>query len=561
MNTQENNTAVSTPESAVAPTTDNMRAALGAYKDWRMAKILLIGLISGFPWILIASMMSLWLKAEGLSRTGIGLFGLVFTVYAFNMFWAPVVDKVRIPVLGGLGQRRSWIVLMQIFIGVLMVMVSQTSPQENLVLISILCFLIALFSATQDVAVDALRIELIGRAEANKVGAGSAMATSGWWLGYGAMGSVGLFLAEYYETSMGIENFWQFTYLSMTVVIILSVVLLLLFVKEPVGDDRSKEQQQDYEQFVSTLSQGAAKPLEVMLRKSSIFAVIVGGLLFSLFAFNYLKGDVGGEDTSAWLKFIVIWGGWIVLLWVVFLAALFIVSLFSKDSTGEQLKTSMVSRAYAIWYLPVASFIKNYGVRVGLYIIALVFLFKVGEAFLGRMSIIFYKEIGFSKSDIALYSKGYGTIALISFTILGSIINARYGLFRGLLIGGIAMASTNLLFAALALQAEPSKWLFGFAVVTDQFTTAMSTVALVAFLSQLCDRAYAATQYAALASLGNFSRTTLAIGSGALVDGLGGNWSLFFVITTLMVLPSLALLLYIRKDIATLMAGKTTKLL
>ena len=121
------------------------------------------------------------------------------------------------------------------------------------------------------------------------------------------------------------------------------------------------------------------------------------------------------------------------------------------------------------------------------------------------------------------------------------------------------MASTNLLFAALAYY--PEEWLFAVAVVTDQFTTAMSTVALVAFLSQLCDRAYAATQYAAFASIGNFSRTTLAVFSGVMVDSLGGDWATFFVITTLMVLPSLILLVYIRKDIASLMEGKTTKVI
>lgn len=441
---------------------------LAIYKDSRMPKILLIGIISGFPWILIASMMSLWLKAEGLSRTGIGLFGLVFTVYAFNLFWAPLVDSVKLPILSRLGQRRSWIVLMQACILVLMVLMSFAEPKSNLVFVSILAFLIALCSATQDVAVDALRIELVGRLETAKVGAGSAMATSGWWIGFGGFGAVGLVIAEYFEQSAGLENYWQMTYLTMTLAVIVSVVLLLKFVKEPERDE----------------SQAAP-----------------------------MKGDL----------------------------------------------EALAKRFVDIFVDPVKSFVRNYGVQIGLTIIALVFLFKIGEAFLGRMSIIFYKEVGFSKSDIALYSKGYGTLALCVFAVIGSLINARFGLYRGLLVGGIAMASTNLLFAWLAI--NPTEWLFAVAVVTDQFTTAVSTVALVAFLSQLCDRAYAATQYAALASLGNLSRTTLAAASGAMVDGLGGNWSLFFVITTLMVLPSLCLLLYVRKDLRGIMAGKTTKLL
>jgi PAT family beta-lactamase induction signal transducer AmpG len=209
--------------------------------------------------------------------------------------------------------------------------------------------------------------------------------------------------------------------------------------------------------------------------------------------------------------------------------------------------------------MPVARFLETHGVRVGAIIIATIFLFKVGEAFLGRMSLVFYKEIGFSKSDIALYQKGFGTISVCFFSIIGSLINARYGLFRGIFLSGVAMASTNLLFAVLA--AHPVKWLFTFAVVTDQFTTAISTVAFVAFISQLCDRTYTATQYAAFASLGNLSRTTLSAGSGVVVDALGGNWTLFFIITTLMVVPSLLLLIAVRKHLEPLMEGQMTRLL
>ena len=116
------------------------------------------------------------------------------------------------------------------------------------------------------------------------------------------------------------------------------------------------------------------------------------------------------------------------------------------------------------------------------------------------------------------------------------------------------MASTNLLFALLAIW--PERWLFGVAVVADQFTTSVSTVAFVAFLSQLCAREYAATQYAALASLGNLSRTTLAAGSGFLIDGLGGEWTPFFILTSLMVLPSLAILVFNRRRLAPVMAGE-----
>ena len=565
-------TSTSLKQVSVSVKQETHRQVLKSYLDWRMLKILLLGLISGFPWILIASMMSLWLQSEGLSRSGIGFFGVVFTVYAFNMFWAPLVDAVRLPLLYKLGQRRSWILLMQSCIAVLIIGMARTDPGEQLILMSLLAFLIALASATQDVAVDALRIELISKEEPEKVGAASAMATSGWWLGFGGMGAVGLFLAEYLEQSRGVENYWQVTYLLMVPVVIVATVLLLVFVKEPGGEGRVHEQQQDIGAIRTLLMSASHNPLTIVSSRASLAVITVAAALLSLFLFQYLGESLlikqylpvaveGTEATSNWatngfIQFVFLWAQFAVCI-TAGLLVLLAISSFAVAQGG--IATNAVARIYSIWYMPVLSFVRNYGVRIGILLISLVFLFKVGEAFLGRMSIIFYKEVGFSKGDIALYSKGFGTLALCAFAIISSLINARYGLFRGLLIGGIAMSSTNLLFAWLAF--APEKWLFALAVVSDQFTTAMSTVALVAFLSQLCDRAYTATQYAALASLGNLSRTTLAVGSGVLVDSLGGNWSLFFVITTLMVLPSLALLLYIRFDIRKILAGSSTKLI
>ena len=145
------------------------RRALSVYRDMRMLKILLLGFISGFPWLLIGSMLSLWLKEEGLSRSSIGLFGLAFSVYAVNALWAPAVDGVRLPFFSALGRRRSWIVLMQIFIAAAAFgLFLLPSAAGALHLAAILIFMIAAASATQDVAIDALRIELIGKDEPEK---------------------------------------------------------------------------------------------------------------------------------------------------------------------------------------------------------------------------------------------------------------------------------------------------------------------------------------------------------------------------------------------------------
>ena len=162
------------------------------------------------------------------------------------------------------------------------------------------------------------------------------------------------------------------------------------------------------------------------------------------------------------------------------------------------------------------------------------------------MSIIFYKEIGFSKSEIAIYSKSLGWITTVVFTLLGGIFAMKSGTIKTMFVAGILMALTNLLFAILAWTGK-SEILFAFSVIADDLTAAFATVAFVAFISLLVDRTYTATQYALLASIGTAGRTTLSSSSGALVDWLNGDWGTFFIITTLMVLPSLIILWYIRK--------------
>ena len=434
------------------------RESLALYRDRRMARILLLGVMSGFPQIAILSLLSLWLQESGFSRTDIGLFALVGVAYAVNALWAPLVDGARLPWLSRrLGSRRAWIVAMQAAVAVCLVALSRLDPAAQLWWVALWAALLAAASATQDVAIDALRIEQFRAAEARKVAAGAAMHVSGWWAGYGFGGGAALWLVEFLQRADAAAA-WQRGYLLLTLAVAALVALFLWLVPEPDRPPRPP----------------------------------------------------------------------------------------APDG--------LLRRAAALYAGPVRSFFARYGLRLAAALLLAVLLFKVGEAFLGRMSLLFYTEIGFSKSDIALYSKGYGTAATVLFALLGSLISARYGVLRGLVVGGLAMAATNLLFALLAW--HPERWLFAVAVVADQFTAAVSAVAFVAFLSQLCDRAWTATQYAALASLGTLARTTLAAGSGLLVDGLGGDWPLFFAITALMVLPSLALILWHRKRLAPVLAGR-----
>jgi PAT family beta-lactamase induction signal transducer AmpG len=208
---------------------------------------------------------------------------------------------------------------------------------------------------------------------------------------------------------------------------------------------------------------------------------------------------------------------------------------------------------------PLTSFFRRNGLAIALAVLGFIFLFKIGEAFLGRMSIIFYKEIGFSKTDIALYSKGIGWVTTVVFTLLGGLFAVRVGLVRAMFLAGILMALTNLMFSLLAWSGK-SELMFAFAVIMDDLAGAFATVTFVAFISMLVDRTYTATQYALLASIGTAGRTLFASGSGALVDWLNGDWGVFFVITAVMVLPSLVCLWLIRHQLGRMLVGSRVRL-
>ena len=425
--------------------------ALKTFNDKRYLSIFLFGISSGFPWIMIGSVLSAWLKDEGLSRSAIGLFGIIFATYSFNFLWSPLVDKIKPPLLG---QRRGWIFAMQGCVVLLCLVMSQLTADQDLFYVALIGLLIAIASATQDIAIDGFRIDCIAQDDKDGMSAASSVATAGWWTGYGGLGAIPFFLADMTSWT------WPNIYL------------------------------------------------------------LLGALMALLMCATYLSNEPQ-IDREALLE-----------------------KITAKDTKQSPvfhwIQTTLVT--------PFAEFFNRNGVKLAASFLLFIFLFKIGEAFLGRMSIVFYKEIGFSNSDIATYSKLLNWWVTIVFSLLGGLVNIRYGIYRGLMIAGVAMAASNLLFALIA-QTGPSTSLLAITVIVDGFTGAWSTVAMVAFISLLCNRAFSATQYALMASLSVAGRTLVASSSGFVVDSLEGNWSLFFILTAVMVLPSLCFLYSIRHHI------------
>ena len=184
-------------------------------------------------------------------------------------------------------------------------------------------------------------------------------------------------------------------------------------------------------------------------------------------------------------------------------------------------------------------------------------LFRLGEAMLGRMSLVFYVELGFTTEELALYQKLGGGLATAVFAILGATVNTHYGVIRGLLVGGIAMAGANLLYAVMA-EVGPEPWLFLITLLIDNFCNALATVATLSFMAYFTSRTFTGTQFALMSAVSNLGRTTIAASSGQVVDAMGGNWSLFFVFTTVLVVPALLLLIWMGKLLAEFRAQPAT---
>lgn len=428
--------------------------SIRALRDRRFLTILLFGFCSGFPYVLTGSVLTLWLQETGFSRSTIGFIGAVGTVYAINWMWAPFVDRVKLPILYRLfGQRRSWILMCQMAIAILLFAISLGDPRENLLYVTVIAVAIAAFGATLDIAVDAYRITIFSRDEMDaKMPYAAAMATSGWWAGYGFIGGA-LALALGGET-IGFDWPTVYRYLILIYVFIFAFVIT---VPEPVIEEVD---------LIPETDKKSEKPV------------------------------------ANWMA-----------------------EYFVK---------------------PFKEFFDRCGFRLAFAVLIFLLVFKLGEAMLGRMSLLFYVEVGFTTDQISLYQKFFGGLVTAAFSIVAAMVNTRFGVIRGLFVAGVAMAAANLLYALIAV-VGPSVNLLMLTLVIDNFFVAFSTVAFVSFVSYFTSRTYTGTQYALMVSISNLGRTTLAASSGVLVDFLDGDWAFFFVLTSLMVIPGLCLLLWVGK--------------
>ncbi len=408
-----------------------------------------LGFSAGLPFLLVFSTLTAWLRDENVSRTAIGFFAWVGITYSIKVLWAPVIDRLAIPFFTHrLGKRRSWMLAGQCGIAIGLVGMSLVGTDALLVL-SLFALLVAFSSATQDIAIDAYRIEAV----VNEFqGAMSATYIFGYRVGLLAAGAGALYLAEFLS--------WVVAYQVMGLLVCVGIVTVLL-IREPDHQDDT------------VLPENEARVMAFLLRNT------------------HRPGHV--RNLQAWFIGAVV--------------------------------------------CPFVDFFARNG-KFALVVLLFISVFRLSDIAMGIMANPFYLDMGYSKTDIANVAKVFGFFMSIAGSAICGVLVVKWGIYRPLLIGAVAVAATNLLFAALSL-AEPEILYLGIVISADNISGGFAATAFIAYLSSLTNRAYTATQYALFSSLMTLPGKFISGFSGVIVDGYG--YFSFFLFASVIGVPAVLL--------------------
>ncbi len=434
--------------------------AWAIYRQKPVLVIAVLGFSAGLPFLLVFSTLTAWLRDVGVERTAIGFFAWVGITYSVKVFWSPVVDRLNLPLLGRLGQRRGWILAGQLGIALGLLLMSLADPVSSLLLIALAALLVAFSSSTQDVALDAFRIE---SAPDELQGAMSAAYIFGYRLALLVAGAGALYIAEF--------SGWTLAYLSMAA-LMLVCVLAVLWADEPPHASRQQRDALELDMVDSIMG----RPMHLASRPR--------------------------------------WQRWLLGAVV----------------------------------CPVLEFFQRNG-RFAVLILVFIAVFRLSDITMGIMANPFYIDLGYSKSDIASVAKVFGFFMTIFGSALCGVLVVKFGIMKPLLLGAVLVASTNLLFALLALAGShgvtpPLPWL-ALVISADNLSGGIAATAFVAYLSSLANRHYTATQYALFSSLMTLPGKFISGFSGWVVDSSG--YTEFFLLAALLGLPAIVLVLILMR--------------
>ena len=490
-----------TAHANAAPAKAKRFAGLAVYFERRPFTMLLLGFSSGLPFLLIYDTLSAWLRSSGISLEMIGFFALATLVYALKFVWAPLLDRTNIPLLSKwLGHRRSWMLATQGVIIAGLWMISGSNPQDNLGMVAAFAVMVGFFGATQDIAIDAWRIEAV---DDSRQGAMAAAYQLGYRVAQIIAGFVPLALAEFYS--------WNLSYAVMAALMGIGVAGVLLAPREKAHVVRPIPAS-------DIPSHPIAEKIEWIVRLALIFlaAILIGtGLTDKLAAFEWatgwalpqglINGLNAGMETGGGL------GVLIQFVWIICGFGL----LFAACSPIPGYRTRPGAYLAASFGAPVKDFFVRFGKLAGP-ILALICLYRLSDFVLNIMN-PFYLDLGFSLLEIGEVRKIFGVVAISIGVFLGGVLVARLGLIRAMVIGAFMSPVSNLLFAWLATQGHDITALF-IAICADNVATGIAGTALIAYMSSLTSVGFTATQYALFSSLYALPGKLVASQSGKIVE-------------------------------------------
>ena len=472
----------------------------------KILKMLFLGFSSGLPILLVFSTLSVWLVKAGINRSTVTLFSWAGFAYAFKYLWSPIVDNFKIPFFQKLGHRRSWLLFAQVMIVISLLATSLTDPAQNLILTAVTITFVAIFSATQDIVIDAYRIE---SAPQKLQGPLSSMYIAGYRVAMLVGGAGSLWLAS----SLGVEVYdkavWQIVYSSMAFLMLVGI-LTTLFSHEP------------------KIKKNNFLKINQHIKFLFVFLLSLSGFIF---LYTFMKNPFDINQILNKFLFSTIR----IILCFAF-SGLIILFLTKTNFISKQ-------KVNNIYLKPITNFISRYG-KFAFLILLLIGLYRIADVVMGVVANIFYLEKGFNIKEIATYSKFFGVFATILGGFIGGIFALNFGTMKALFIGALIAAGSNLLFALLAAS-DPSIKLLITVITADNISSGFAGAAFVIYLTGLTSIKFTATQYALFSSIMLFIPKLIAGYSGSWVDAMG--YTNFFTLTALLGVPVLFLIIWISK--------------
>jgi PAT family beta-lactamase induction signal transducer AmpG len=476
-------------------------ASLAVYLERKSLIMLVLGFAAGLPNLLIFDTLSAWLREAGLSLEVIGFFALATLSYSLKFIWAPLIDRTSVPLLTKwLGHRRSWMLVAQLIITAGLWLIAGSDPSKSLGAIAVFAVIVGFFGATQDIVIDAWRIEVV---DETRQGAMAASYQWGYRVAIIVAGAVPLILAQQFS--------WNFSYGVMAGLMLVGVAAVLLAPREtahtirpiPVGDVPSRPKL-ELAEWLGRLAFILIAALIIgsgLTGKADLVVGIGKALGVAENALGALKAAFEAKPGGAFVQF----GAVIVGFGVLLLACWPIPNFPTRP--GAYLAGSFGE--------PLKDFFNRFA-GSALMILALICFYRLADFVLNIMN-PFYLDLGYSKTEIAEVRKVFGVAASVVGVFLGGLSVARLGLIRTMVLGAFASPVSNVVFAWLATQGGDLGALL-VAIAIDNTATGYAGTALIAYMSSLTSAGFTATQYALFSSLYALPGKLIASQSGRIVE-------------------------------------------